>query len=132
MTPDELQLLCRKFRDAMTAEDITGFYQHRVMNRLLYGDPEGYRHEPGPDETMVMMPGQMTGGGWITTDEQPAYSAMHPFPVEPQPDAPVFGNDFREIDPAFMDDETPHPLLSACRCGNQVIRKAPGDSWEHC
>lgn len=151
MTPDELQLLCRQFRQAMHDENITGFYQERVMNRVLYGDPAGFRHEPDLDETVsfrgpMYPPGRTAAGGWVLTDEEAAevlraseardqavYNAVHPFPVEPHPDAPVFGSDFREVTPEQMDDKEHHPLLSACRCGNQILRHVPEESsWEHC
>lgn len=130
MTPDELQLYLTATREAMNAENITGFYQQRVMNRLLYGHPEGFRSQPDPDETMsfAMPPPQ-----WVNSDEQAAYNAFHPYPVEPQPGAPVFGGDFREVTPEQMEDKDRHPLLSSCRCGNQIIRHVPEDSsWEHC
>jgi hypothetical protein len=72
--------------------------------------------------------------GFRRPGEEPdvVYDILHPFAVEPAPDAPVFGADFRELDPAFMDNDTPHPLLSACRCGNQIVRQAAEGSWEHC
>jgi hypothetical protein len=122
-------------REAMAAENITGSCQERVVNRLLYGHPGGFRHEPGRDETQVMFSGSgmapRDGGGGAPS--APAYeNPLHPFPVEPAPDAPVFGKDFREVNPAFMDSEPVHPLLSGCRCGGQILRQVPGDSWEHC
>jgi hypothetical protein len=135
MTPDELQLYLTKTREAMNAENITGYYQERVMNRLLYGHPEGFRREPDPDEKVSLAPFDgTTAGGWIGTDEEQAvYKSLHPFPVEPQPLAPVFGNDFREVAPEQMGDKDVHPLLSSCRCGNQILRHVPEESsWEHC
>jgi hypothetical protein len=146
MTPDELELLCRKFRDCMTAEGVYNYCQDRVMNRMLYGDPKGYKPEPDRDETIPLVipyseigpahPGFVQAGTQVpppaVTDAEAIYRSLHPFPVEPQPDAPVFGADFREIDPALMADDAPHPLMSACRCGNQIVRQAAEGSWEHC
>jgi hypothetical protein len=113
-------------------------YQERVMNRFLYGDPEGYRPEPGLDETLPLaIPYSEIGPshpGFRRPGEEPdvVYDILHPFVVEPAPDAPVFGADFRELDHGLINEDTAHPLMSACRCGNQIVRQAAEGSWEHC
>lgn len=136
MTPDDLQMYLTATREAMRAENITGSCQERVMNRLLYGNPEGFRHEPDREETEVMFSGSVTASWWDGgggSQVAPHYdNPLHPFPVEPQPDAPVFGGDFREISRMQKDDKERHPLLSSCRCGNQVIRQTEDSPWEHC
>jgi hypothetical protein len=48
---DILKLLCNHAAQAMTAEGIPPQQQHRIMNRILTGHPDGiYAHSPGPTE----------------------------------------------------------------------------------
>jgi hypothetical protein len=52
-------------------------------------------------------------------------------PATPELASPVFGGDFREIDPLLLDDVATHPLLATCACGDEIMRQAPDQPWVH-
>jgi hypothetical protein len=114
---------------AMTAEGVDPMKRTSVTNRLMWGHPDGaagiQREAEQIRTAQVHNPVSDQGAG------STIWHMLTGNPVTPELTHPVFGKDFRETDASTIDDESVHPLLATCVCGEQISRIAPGEPWEH-
>lgn len=104
---------------AMDAENITGVYKARILNRLAYGGPNG----------LADLDEQMAAGAEQEAPGVGLWHVLNETPIGPGPEVPIFGSNFREVSPETVAEDC-FPLTSTCVCGEE-IRFELGGSWQH-
>ena len=82
-----LQFAIRAFRDAMDAEHIPDATAQRVVNRVVWGDPEGYVpvRRPEDDDRIELPPAHLRARPW-TDSETARFAGLGPVaPERPEP-----------------------------------------------
>ncbi len=111
--------------EAMKAEDISTLDRARITNRLLWGNPGGAAGIAAEAEAARTATQAMDSGG------SSVWHLITGNPVAPSLTQPVFGGDFREIPIESIDHEDVHPLIATCACGEEIMRDAPDQEWQH-
>lgn len=115
-----LQAMVAAADRAMAEERIGAAARQRVVNRLVYGSPEGpgSRLTDAEAEAAYMRSAEAQAPG----DHVPA----------PAPGQPLFDRDGREIPgDAFPWPSEWAPVTTQCRCGQQIARTENLSRWEH-
>jgi hypothetical protein len=125
------------YEQAMSEEGIAEELRVRVMNRVMFGDPESSLGAAPQDvfwrETVKA--GQEFGGVVahdLVTDEEGRIvgSRMH----APGTDEPVFDDRGFEVEnfPVILDsDDVVFPLIARCWCGQNLRQRVKNGAWEH-
>ncbi len=116
-----IQEFVKAASNAMRAEDTDPARHDRVVNRLLWGDPDGPAGVQAEAEAARLSTDPDTSVWHLVTGN----------PVAPHLTHPVFGRDFREIDPGEIDGPAHHPLIATCGCGEEIMRDTPSQEWHH-
>lgn len=131
--------------EAVTLEKLPPGTRERIVNRLLWGDPDGIAgitraavkarsisihpsaqpYDPASDEPDLE---ELSGDEAVTVT---TWHALTGTPVAPELTHPVFGSDLREIHLSRLDQDSVHPLLATCSCGGEITRQLPGQPWVH-
>ena len=139
MNPGELRAFLQMADEAMTAEEIPGDVRKRVINRVVFLDPEGYRPWIDPKAQAHPFVSAPAFPGPRLPFETAPFHALTEDEIAPAESAPWFGRDGREI--LAETDSVPavshtisrddYPLTSTCKCGRMITRTGSTAQWEH-
>jgi len=130
MNPGELRAFLHLMDEVMAGEDVPAGTRKRIINTMIFGNPEGYSAREEDREATESF---LTAPGFPG-----AFQPQLPHEITPARSAVWYGGDGREIDfltwgPTVLElPEESYPVTSTCECGRMIIQEGRGAQWEHC